>query len=115
MPFTVDDLRYQLSKVNLTKAVAPGSLQPAAVRCLLARELAQVCHSLLTHMWCDRRVTIPPHWQAAWLTLIAKRAVRTPKDVRPIALTDILGKCVLQTLMQKVRPHVLPIYVRLPC
>ena len=49
-----------------------------------------------------------------WLTLIAKRAVHTPKDVRPIALTDVIGKCVLQTLIQKVRPHVLPSLCQAP-
>ena len=113
MPFTADDLRYNLARVPLTKAVAPGSLQPAVVRCL-ADDLAQICHQLLVREWCHRKVTIPQHWQAAWLTLIAKRAVQTPKDVRPIALTDVLGKCVLQTLMQKVRPHVLPSLCQAP-
>ena len=113
MPFTVEDLRYNLARVSMTKAVAPGSLQPAVVRGL-ADDLAQICHSILIRMWCHRKVTIPQHWQAAWLTLIAKRAVHTPKDVRPIALTDILGKCVLQTLIQKVRPHVLPSLCQAP-
>ena len=41
MPFTVADLRHHLARVPLTKAVAPGSLQPAVVRCL-ATELAQI-------------------------------------------------------------------------
>ena len=86
MPFSQEDLEYAL-------AHAPIAKWPLSMPNVLLR-----LHGCQT-AWCE--CENPEFtWKDAWLVLLAKRLVRTPRDVRPIALTDSLGKTVLGLLTQ---------------
>ena len=67
----------------------------------LSEPLAEHCHALLSQLWLVDGLIIPSCWKHAWLTLLAKRTVKSPKDIRPIALTDLLGKTVLSLIVMK--------------
>ena len=106
MPFSVEELANAFAKVRLHKAVGPHSMPPALVRAL-SEPLAEHCHALLSQLWLVEGLIIPSCWKHAWLTLLAKRTVKSPKDIRLIALTDLLGKTVLSLIVVKAKRFVL--------
>ena len=113
MPFTFDDLCNALAKAPPGKAVAPGTLPNLLIRSL-AFELAEWLWGILHNLWIEGRPTIPQLWKDAWLSLLAKRAVRQPRDIRPIALTDGLGKIILGLLTTKLMAITYPVLRTLP-
>ena len=94
MPFTEATLCAALQKAPIQKAVAPGTMPNLLLR-VLAPELAAWLWPSLGAMWCSTTPSIPQSWKDAWLCLLAKRAVKSANDTRPIALTDGLGKVIL--------------------
>ena len=120
MPFTQAELAHAFAQAPIAKAVGPSSLPNLLLR-VLSEPLAQWLWPALQHAWCDMNdPQVPTSWRDAWLVLLAKRQVRSPKDVRPIALTDSIGKTVLglstQTLNAQVFPQTchLPLFAYLP-
>ena len=113
MPFTFDELFEALAKAPIGKAVAPSTLPNLIIRSL-AFEFADWLWTVLENLWMKGNPMIPQQWKDAWLSLLAKRAVRQPKDVRPIALTDGLGKIVLGLLTAKLKPITYPLMRTLP-
>ena len=114
LPFTFDALVNGFHKAPITKAVGPCSLPNLMLR-LLAEPLAEWLWPALTDAWCNHEnPPIPQDWKDAWLVLLAKRLVKQPKDIRPIALTDSIGNTVLGLLTQELKPQILPAILRQP-
>ena len=113
LPFTFDDLTHALANAPVTKAVGPRSLPNLLLR-MLALPLAEWIWPALEHAWCSQVPSIPQEWRDAWLVLLAKRSVRAPGDVRPIALTDSIGRTILGLLTKALKPVVLPSLQKLP-
>ena len=115
---SANDLYHQLRKTKPLKAVAPGTL-PGLVAKRLAPELASWPHTYLTMQW-GTHCVVPQLWRDAFLTLLAKRTVMSPSDLRPIALTCCLGKAVLGAYIDLAKfymnPHLLqyPIFAYVP-
>ena len=114
MPFSEHDLAKALAHAPVGKAVGPSSLPNLVLR-MLSEPLAAWLWKALFRAWCcDTSPSIPQVWRDAWLVLLAKRSVRTPSDVRPIALTDSIGKTILGLFTQALKPQVMPKLMHLP-
>ena len=113
MPFSKEALANAFAQASIHKAVAPGTLPNIVIRSL-ANELADWIWPHLDQLWTCQSPIIPQSWKDAWLCLIAKKNVRQPKDVRPIALTDGIGKTVLGLLTQELKHMIQPSLTPLP-
>ena len=101
MPFEAQDLAKSIAGTPSTKSVAPGCV-PGLVLKAIAEPLATWLFALLERMWCQGQMTyLPSMWRDAWVTCVPKRTVKTPKDIRPIALQCPIGKAVLRTIVRK--------------
>ena len=104
MPFEREELISALAKTPETKAVAPGRA-PGTVWRLQAERVGSWLFDLLSHWWIDRPPVIPQSWKDGWLRYIPKpgKAPSHPSMLRPLALTDPLGKVVMQLVALRVR------------
>ena len=94
MPFDTTELQHAFEHASVHKAVCPEAFPNIYLRAL-APALTHWTFRMLQSMWIDRPFEVPQPWKDAWLTLLAKRQVKTPAHVRPIALTDSIGKIIL--------------------
>ena len=79
----------------------------------MSSTLAPWVYTLLETLWLQGpTLAIPADWKAAWITCVPKRTIRTPRDIRPIALQCPLGKAVLRTVVRQALTHAAP---RLTC
>lgn len=101
---TPEELERQLSELKENKAIAPNPLPTILVK-NSAGSLAQWLHTFLATTWTTRPM-IPQCWKDAKLTLL-------PTDLRPIALTDPVGKAVLGHYARKVKEAMLPTLVQI--
>ena len=107
VPFSQGDLEGELRAIRIDKAVAPGTIPPLLLRHFACR-FAQWTHRFLSATWNQSTPCIPSTWKDATLTLLAKRTVHTPNDLRPIALTCGLGKAVLGTVIKQAQATIAP-------
>ena len=107
MPFSQEELEIAFARAPIGKAVGPKSLPNFR---LLSVSVAAWVWPALHKAWCT--TSMPT--MDAWLVLLAKRCVRAPTDIRPIALTDSIGRTVLGLLTQALKPQVLPKLSHLP-
>ena len=112
MPFTVRELESSLAMTPGNKSVAPGTCPGILVKSL-ATYIAPWLFSLLTQLWLGSQTpSVPLQWKAAWITCVPKRCIRSPKDIRPIALQCAIGKAVLRILVRlavdEVRSQLVP-------
>ena len=119
MPFSLDELQHAFDHASTFKAAGPEALPNLYLRAF-APALASWTFCMLQQLWLFRPFEVPQLWKDAWLTLLAKRQVRTPADVRPIALTDSIGKLVLGILTKKLKIEIhhqlipLPLFAYMP-
>lgn len=60
----------------------------------------------LTH-WAKSLKAVPGLWKDAWLVLIPKKQrIVSPRDLRPIGLTEASGRALSHILQQRLRPYV---------
>ena len=99
VPFTVDALAAELSRIPISKAVAAPFL-PGLVWKELAFVLAPLLHEQLTIWWNVYPPFIPQSWKDGWLCLLAKplKPPTQPGNLRPIALQEPIGKAVVGLL-----------------
>ena len=108
MPFTCEDIERALRSTPSTKSVAPDSCPGILVK-HLSTHLAPWLYQMLSHAWQEQGILrIPPRWRDAWITCVRKRQIRTPRDIRPIALQCPIGKAILRALVRKAIEHVRP-------
>ena len=79
----------------------------------LSGSLAAWLHQFLVQIW-TMKPQIPQEWKDAKLTLLPKRQVKQPTDLRPIALTDPVGKAILCGYTLRAKAAMLPTLVTLP-
>ena len=113
MPFTQADLEHELRATKIDKAVASGTLPPLILK-HFAPQLASWLYRYLEITWQHPCPSIPSEWKDAALTLLAKRPVTTPSDLRPIALTCGTGKAVLGALVKAASSHMAEHLIRFP-
>ena len=102
LPFDLEELRIALSSIPVTKSVA-HTCAPGIVWRQHAAQLAEPVFALLQDWWSGSVPYIPDWWRAGWLLLIPKpnKAPTTPFALRPLALQDPIGKCLVGLLAQK--------------
>ena len=104
MPFSIHDLEKALSTIPLTKAVA-RPFTPGIIWKAHASLIAPALYSVLQRWWCLPDPWIPQHWRDAWMILIPKPGKRTsaPALLRPLALQEPVGKCIVGLLAQSLQ------------
>ena len=104
MPFDKVDLISALAKTPEVKAVAPGRA-PGTVWRIQAERIGGWLFDMLCQLWIGRPPVIPQSWKDGWLCYIPKpgKAPSHPSMLRPLALTDPLGKVVMQLVALRVR------------
>ena len=112
MPFDQADLIRAIAKIPETKAVAPGCA-PGAVWRLQAERVGSLLFSQLSHWWIGRPPFVPQSWKDGWLSFIPKpnKPPSHPSSLRPLALTDPLGKAVLKLVADRIRSQAWPMLV----
>ena len=115
MPFSQAELTRAIAKIPETKAVAPGCA-PGAVWRLQAERVGSILFSQLSHWWIGRPPFIPQTWKDGWLSFIPKpnKPPSHPSSLRPLALTDPLGKAVLKVVADSIRSQAWPMLVEWP-
>ena len=114
LPFSYDELMYALTHAPVSKAVGPLALPNYLLR-MMSEPLCDWLWQSLQTAWCSHnKPHIPQNWKDAWLVLLAKRRVRQATDVRPIALTDSLGRTILGLLTHALKQVVYPQITHLP-
>ena len=108
VPFTRSELEWAISKIPVGKAVAHPFAPGLAWRAH-ACTIAHFVYDALLIWWNSNPPFIPQHWRDGWLQLIPKpnRAPCHPKFLRPLAMQDPLGKCIvgLLTTYAKTQTH----------
>ena len=101
VPFTVDELIAGLSRLPMTKALAPEGI-PAIVWKEFAPALGPLISRSIENTWNSSDALPPEHWSAGWLHLLAKpgKACNKPSALRPICLQHPLNKVVSGILIQ---------------
>ena len=115
MPFTVEDLEYELSRIPIAKAVA-RPCAPAPVWRMMAAKLAPHLHALFKYWW-DRPEPFLPSWfRDAWMLLIPKpnKPPTTPGALRPLALQEPISKCVVGLLTKVAQREAFSSLCQLP-
>ena len=108
IPFSVCDLERALSRIPVGKAVAHPFAHGLTWR-THATILAPYIFDILHHWWNQSPPYVPSIWRDGWLLLIAKplKTPSHPKFLRPLAMTEPVGKCVLGlvTALAKDQTH----------
>ena len=115
MPFTEQELAEDLRHLNPLKAMAPP-FTPAIAWATHADQLARIVYPLLEQWWLNTGIYIPPTWKSGWLTFVPKPQ-KTPtkaENLRPLALAEPVGKCVLGVISGKLMQLMLPTLVPWP-
>ena len=103
VPFTLDELVREFQHIPVVKSVARPYL-PGLCWKACAYETACFVFHLLQQWWTQLPFFIPNQWKQAWLTFISKP--NKPPDrlshLRPLALQEPIGKCVLGLLNKKL-------------
>ena len=114
MPFDQAALADALRNLPELKTAAPTA-PPTALWKSVADEVAPWLFNVLEKLWIRSPcLTIPEHWKASWMSMVPKRAAKSPEDLRPIALTDPLGKGVLGLISSLARDESMPQLCQIP-
>eukprot|EP00435_Cladocopium_sp_Y103_P073905 s131_g45.t1 len=114
-PITIDDLTRALANLPLLKAVAPPSV-PGMVWRSLASVVAPILHNWISHWFRIDSIHVPAEWRDAWIALLPKpgKPNTDPSHLRPISLTEPLGKCVMDVVGARLKTQVFPIMQPFP-
>ena len=115
IPFSFDDLLFELQHIPHNKSVAKP-FTPGILIKQHAQRLAPWLYDLVTKWWTPFEIYIPMIWKRAWITFLPK-SQKTPDtlaNLRPIALQEPLGKCVLGALVRVLQRDLAPILMPWP-
>ena len=113
-PFTMDDVLRGLNSIPVLKAVA-APFAPGVIWRAHCHLLAPWLYEQLCQWWDSTAPAIPACWKNGWMHLIPKplRAPVTPSALRPLALQEPLGKCIMGILgqlgQQDTWTHMMPL------
>lgn len=108
VPFTRHMLLLALQQIPTAKAVAPGFV-PGPIWRELAPQIVDPIMDQLQIWWNISPPFVPPEWRNAWLSLIPKPRKRAchPRDLRPLALQEPVGKSIIGLLGSLARHQIL--------
>jgi len=110
IPFDLAELEVEIANIPITKAVARSCL-PGICWKTHAKQVAEFFYAKLQTWWMQYPVFIPQQWKDAHLRFINKPA--KPPDrlshLRPLALLEPVGKCILGLLTTKFADAVQPL------
>ncbi|CAE7211796.1 Pol [Symbiodinium natans] len=100
---TEESLLANMKRLPLRKVAPPGHV-PAVAWKMTGRLGCQAIEALVHQL----TSVVPKPWKDAWLAFIPKIATpKVPRDLRPIGLQDIDGKCVLGAVRDAVMPFIM--------
>ena len=101
VPFDVQELERAISLIPCNKSVAFPYAPGLAWR-EHASTIAGPLYQALESWWSVSPPIIPQTWRDGWLILIPKpnKAPTAPKQLRPLALQEPIGKCILGLITQ---------------
>ena len=104
VPFDVTELERAISLIPCNKSVAFPYAPGLAWR-EHASTIAGPLFLALESWWSIFPPVIPQTWRDGWLILIPKpnKAPTAPKQLRPLALQEPIGKCILGLITQKAQ------------
>ena len=96
VPFSVEDLEWEIRHLSATKSAARPFL-PNVLLKEHSHALATWLHAQLTMWWSRTPTFVPMSWKQGWLTFIGKPGKSPDRldHLRPLAMQEPLGKCVL--------------------
>ena len=110
IPFDLAELEVEIANIPITKAVARSCL-PGICWKTHAKQVAEFFYAKLQTWWMQYPVFIPQQWKDAHLRFINEPA--KPPDrlshLRPLALLEPVGKCILGLLTTKFADAVQPL------
>ena len=94
-----------VSRLPMRKAAMPGRA-PCAAWKLAAEDVAPHLHAYVQQAWAPGPVCVPLYLTEAWLHFMSKpgRTLRTPGDLRPLALQTGGGKALSRLLKNQLTP-----------
>ena len=115
VPFTCDELMYELARIPTKKAVAPP-YAPAVTWRSQAPTLAALIYPLLRDWWCRDVPWIPQSWRDGWTTFLPKPNKNSTcvANLRVLALQAPIGKAVVKLLTRKARICSMTILRKIP-
>ena len=109
VPFTQEELEHEIGHIPVVKSVARPFL-PGLCWKVRAHATAEFIYGLLEKWWNQTPIYIPQQWKQAWLIFIPKP--NKPADrlthLRPLALLEPIGKCVLGLLTKCLAAQLRP-------
>ena len=110
IPFSLEELAQELQHIPAVKSVARPSL-PGLCWKVRAQPTARFIYDLLMQWWNRTDFFIPHQWKQAWITFIHKPSKPPDRltNLRPLALQDPIGKCVLGLLNKRLMSQLKPI------
>ena len=100
----------QIKAFKVGKAPGPDGIKPEIIKLLLEEQnIISVMTSLLNQAL--RNGTVPDSWRVSNTILIEKVKKPTTKDLRPIALTNILYKLFMGIIKKRIEEHLQRNYI----
>ena len=115
IPFSQAELADEISKIPAVKSVARPYI-PGIFWKHHAEPTAALIYEQLREWWGKPNFHIPLQWKQAWLTFINKpdKSPDRLQNLRPLALQEPIGKCVLALLNRKLMIELAPILAPWP-
>ena len=112
---TPQEVQAAITQLPMRKASMPGRAHGVAWR-LAAVEVAPHLHQYIQQAWIPGPVHIPLYLTEAWLHFMSKpgRTLRTPGDLRPLALQSAGGKALSKILKSKLVPYAERVALHMP-
>ena len=106
IPFTCEELQASISALPARRA-GPRHLACNAFYKQSAASVAPILYEFLQRWWDGGVPYIPQPFKDAWLTMIPKpgRVCKNPSDLRPIGVSNPLGKSILRVIRSKILPY----------
>ena len=101
---TPDLLEKCLKKLKAKKSAGPDNLKPEFYKALLGNE---ICFNTLLNCFNNLRdgETVPDEWKKSKTVMLPKVSKPQPKDLRPIALTNVSYKIFMAAMKNKIELH----------
>ena len=115
VPFALDELVQEIQHIPVVKSVARPCL-PGLCWKAHALSTARFIFDLLQDWWNRQNFHIPKQWRQAWLTFIhtPSKSPDRLSHLRPLALQEPIGKCVLGLLNKKLVLQLRPLLAPWP-
>ena len=106
MVINVDDVKKELSSININKSQGPDGIHPKLLRALAGnQEFVNAVYRLFCACACTRKM--PTDWKEANVVALHKKGPRNlSENHRPVSLTCILGKVYEKFVRKHILDHI---------